>query len=407
MTISPGGVVEPEFTVVEPPRSIFRRKRFLGVFLPAGVVAVVGAIALFAGGVMALPLRDVVVVSGRLASKSEFFADAKVRRILMAHGIQVSLDRAGSRDIAVNSTDGYDFVFPSGQPAALLIKQRLAQSGHRPAKTYKPFFSPIVLATYREYADVLAKPTAEPVATVQKAAPQNTPPLYYDMPMDRFIGVIEKGTTWDRLAAPDRRLDNSNRVLAQTSDLCSSNSSATYLGLVAFVANGNVIPQTEADAVALARKIKPLLTAQGLPGDDLSRSYLAPDGQGLAPIAVIYEHQFLAHQLRALGQTGKVDDRRVLLYPAAQLQTVPEFLALTPEGERLGELITTDPDLRRRALELGFRVFEADDTLTTGQFAEFLTERGLPVPSSGIGDTETFLPSLPLLEKMITEIGEC
>ncbi|MBM7772637.1 hypothetical protein JOD54_002841 [Actinokineospora baliensis] len=405
MAISQGGVAEPGFTVVEPPRSIFRRKRFLGVFLPSALVAVVGAIALFAGGVLALPLREVVVVSGRLASKAEFFTDAEVRRILMAHGIQVSLDRAGSRDIAVNSLDDYDFVFPSGQPAALLIKQRLARSGHRPAKLYKPFFSPIVLATYREYATALAGYTpGEPVATPQ---PTTGPSLYYDMPMDRFIGLIRQGKTWDGLSAPGRKLTNSNRVLAQTSDLCSSNSSATYLGLVAFVANGNVIPQTEADAVALAREIKPLLTAQGLPGDDMSSSYLAPDGQGLAPIAVIYEHQFLAHQLRTLRQTGEVDDRRVLLYPAAQLQTVPEFLALTPGGERLGELITTDPDLRRRALELGFRVFEADDTLTTGQFSRFLTERGLPVPSSGVGDTETFLPSLPLLEKMVTEVGGC
>ncbi|GAA3054276.1 hypothetical protein [Actinokineospora globicatena] len=397
-------MAEPEFTVVEPPRSIFRRKRFLGVFVPAGLIAVAGAIALFAGGVMALPLREVVVVNGRLASKAEFFADAEVRRILMAQGIQVSLDLAGSRDIAVNSTDGYDFVFPSGRPAALLIKQRLAQSGHRQPKMYKPFFSPIVLASYREYAEVLADPATGPVVT-----PQNTtgPRLYYDMPMDRFVDVVERGTTWDRLAAPNRVLPNSNRVLAQTSDLCSSNSSATYLGLVAFVANGNVIPQTEADAIALARKVKPLLTAQGLPAEDMAGGYLAPDGQGLAPIAVIYEHQYLAHQLRTLERTGRVDDRRVLLYPAAQVQTVPEFLALTPAGDRLGELIMTNPDLRRRALELGFRVFEADGSVTTGQFAEFLTAHGLPVPSSGISDTETFLPSLPLLEKMIAEIGEC
>ncbi|WP_026425149.1 hypothetical protein [Actinokineospora inagensis] len=401
MTINPGIVAEPDLTVVVPPRSIFRRKRFRWTFGPSAAVALVGVLLLFANGLVGLPFRDVVVVSGRLASKADYFQDPQVQRILMAHGLQVSIDQAGSRDIANNDVSDYDFVFPSGQPAALLIRRRWEEQHHHPAKVFKPFFSPIVLGTYREYADALA---AEGVASPQAGAGPHR--LYYDMPMERFVGLIQANKTWSQLTRGPH-LDNGNRVLAQSSDTCSSNSAGTYLGLVAFVVNHNVIPQTEADAVRLANEIKPLLTAQGLPGDDMARSYFAADGKSLAPVAVIYEHQYLAYQLRKMAETGRPDESRVLLYPAAQFQTVPEFIALTPNGERLGQLIATDPDLRQRALELGFRVFEDDTTLNTGQVSSFLTGRGMPVPSSGVGDTETFLPALPLLEKMITTVGDC
>ncbi|PPK69199.1 hypothetical protein V5P93_001578 [Actinokineospora auranticolor] len=396
MTVTPGVATEPDFTIVTPPRSAFRRKRFLGPFVPAAIIGLVGLIVLWAGGMVTLPFREVVVVTGRTASKGEFFADAEVKRILMSEGIQVDFDRAGSREIVTGAIDDLDFVFPSGQPAALQLRQRW-DATHAPAKVFKPFFSPIVLATYRDYAEALVG------AGVGAPQPSTGEPLYFNLPMKPFIDKI-RTDTWEKL---DPDLRNGNRVLAQTSDICSSNSAATYLGLVAFVENGNTIPQTEAEAVDLANRIKPLLTAQGLPGDDMSRSYLAPDGQGLAPIAVIYEHQYLAHQVRVRAQTGSLDTRRVLLYPAAQVQAVPEFIALTPAGERVGRLITEDPRLRRRALELGFRVFESDDTLTTGQFTTFLNQQGVPVPSSGVGDTETFLPALPLLEKMITTVGEC
>lgn len=387
-------IEEPGLTILDPPRSSFRRKRFLLSFVPSAAVALIGVIALYASGTMALPFTRIALLEGKLASKAEFFEDAQVRRILMANGIQVHLTKAGSRDIASNDIDSYDFVFPSGQPAALLIREQ-RQREHKYATVHKPFFSPIVLATYRDYATVLAKHA--------HATSQGEGDLYYNLPMEDFVAQMRgDGKTWHDLG-----LENSNRVLAQTSNVCSSNSAATYLGLVAFVENGNRIPTSDEEALALAHKIKPMLVGQGLPGDDMAKMYLAPEGRGLAPVAVIYEHQYLAHQIRAKEQTGSVDANRVLLYPEAQVQTVPEFIALTPAGDRLGELISSDPALRQRALELGFRVFDPDGSLSSGQLSAFLDKRGIPMPVTGAGDTETFLPALPLLEKMIAEVGDC
>ncbi|MER5523575.1 hypothetical protein ABT075_03040 [Streptomyces sp. NPDC002677] len=49
---------------------------------------------------------------------------------------------------------GMDVVFPSGQPAAKMILDR--QQGVS-AKSARPFVTPLVLATFREYAETLVK----------------------------------------------------------------------------------------------------------------------------------------------------------------------------------------------------------------------------------------------------------
>ncbi|WHT16082.1 hypothetical protein N8J89_23420 [Crossiella sp. CA-258035] len=388
---------DPALRIVDPPRSAFRRRRFLVPFWTAALIALSGTVSLVVSGTITLPFNRTVVLEGKLASKSEFFADEQVRRILMRHGIQVHLTKAGSRDIANNDVSAYDFVFPSGQPAAKIIRDQ-RQRDRQYFKVYKPFFSPLVLATFRNYAEGLATRKA---ASKQDSA-DGRQDYYYNLVMPEFVRLMDAGTSWRELGPA-----NGNRVLAQSSDVCWSNSAGVYLGLIAFVANNNQVPVTEAEALRLADRIKPWLTSQGLANEEVARLYFAPEGRGLAPVAVIYEHQFLAHQLRVKEQTGQPDHQRVLLYPEAQLQTVPELIALTAGGARLGELITTHPELRARALALGLRVLEPDGTLATGQLSELLQRNGLPVPQTGIGDTETFLPSVPLLEKMITRVGEC
>ncbi|ACU35548.1 hypothetical protein [Actinosynnema mirum] len=395
---APQQIAEPELTVLAPPRPAYRRKRYLLPFAISAATALVGAIALFAGGTVGLPLQRVVVITGKLASKAEFFTDEVVRRELMAHGIQVHITKAGSRAVAMGDVDQYDFVFPSGQPAALLIKEQ-RQAERKFAKVHKPFFSPIVFGTYREYAEaLLTRLRGEPSSDDKK--------LYFSVDMAKLVDLMRAGTRWSDLDH-EPSLDNGNQVLVQTPDVCSANSAATYLGLLAFVVNGQRPPVDETEALALADQVKPFLVGQGLPGDDMSMQYLAPEGRGLAPVAVFYEHQYLAHQIRHVRQNGRSDTNRVLIYPEAQLQTVPEYIALTPDGDRLGQLISNDPALKQRALELGFRVFEPDGSLSAGRLAEHLDSLGLPAPDSGVSDTETFLPPLPLLEKMIERVGGC
>ncbi|MEJ2851976.1 MULTISPECIES: hypothetical protein [unclassified Saccharothrix] len=392
--------LEPGFTVVDPPRSVFRRKRFLVPFGIAVATALAGAVALFASGTVALPWQDVTVVRGMLASKREFFEDPEVRRILMRHRVQVEITPVGSRELPDREDlDSYDFVFPSGQSVADLVRRKRTGKTTSP---YRPFFTPIVLGTYRDYAEALEQ---RGVITPQPEGRD----LYYNLSVPKLIEVVEQGTFWNQLPRKGGKdpVANSNRVIAQTPDPCRTYSGSTYLALLAFAKNRNQTPVDEPDARRLAREVKPLFDIEGQHGDDLGPKYLTPEGPTFAPVVVIYEHQYLAHQFRILDRTGAADRERVLLYPEAQHESVPELLAFTANGSRLGKLVVEDADLRRRALELGFRVFGSGGSFDQSELSAHLTGRGLPSPRSGVGDTETWLPPRDLFEQMITEVGDC
>ncbi|OXM52974.1 hypothetical protein [Amycolatopsis alba] len=401
---------EPQLTIRPKPSAFFLRRRFLRGFGPALAFAVSGLIVLLVSGTVVVPFQQTLVLRGKMGSKSDLFADAKVQEILMRHHIRVHVTRTGSRDVATHDLSQYDFVFLSGEPAAGLVRRARADQWTGTAR--QPFTSPIVLATYRRYAKTLEKEKiAKPVGQ------QN--PLYYTLDTEKFIQAMRQERSWDSLGISTFGAANGNRVLAQTSNICDSNSGATYLTLLAFLENGRRVPVVDprpagepagppglSAAQELASRIKPLVAAQGFPSSDLSESY-ANLAEGDKPIVVIYEHQYLAMQLRAKAQSGQPDSDRVLLYPKDNILTKPQFLALKPEAERLGELITFDPDLQRRAMELGFGVATPAGSTKSTRLYDFLREQGLTAPENADNDSTTPLPDNPVLEQMIKTVGDC
>ncbi|WP_345943850.1 hypothetical protein [Streptomyces sp. SID3212] len=388
--------------------------------LPRGIALLtsVCTLVVLINGHAALPFQRIVTIEAKMASKADYFGDPEVQRLLVRHGIRVRITRMGSREIAAQSYEGYDVVFPSGQPASDQITRKRATEG-RPVTAYRPFVSPIVLATYREYAQTLADHAiAEPLP----GAPAGAEPLYYRLDMEKFLGATRAGTRWNDLGLRKHGgTHNDNRVLAQTSHICESNSAGTYLGLVSYVDHtvgphgggdrgGGGIPRTAAEADAFGRDIKELLNGQGMPASDKNKTYVSPEGKSTSPISVIYEHQFLAHQIRAEARTARVDNERVLLYPSTRFVTEPQLIALTSEGDRLGRLVTDDPALQRRAMELGFRI-GADDNSASNSAGEaltrFLSEHHIPVPALSEDDTKAVLPQLPLFERMVELVGDC
>ncbi|KUN08908.1 hypothetical protein AQI95_06895 [Streptomyces yokosukanensis] len=339
-----------------------------------------------------------------MASKADYFEDPQVQRLLIRNGLRVHITRMGSRGIATQSYDGYDVVIPSGQPAADLITHKRTDEGHQAAE-YAPFFSPIVLGTYREYAETLQDAG---IATPLPGTPAGQKPLYYSLNMKKFLRTTADGVRWDRLGLARHGLHNGNQVLAQTSGICDSNSAGTYMGLVSYVWNHDSIPQNPTEATRFADRIRLLFNDQGLSSAGKSRTYASDEGKSEAPIAVIYEHQFLAYQIRAQARTGHVDGERVLLYPSAQIDTEPQLIALTPDGDRLSRLVNDDPALQKRAVELGFRVKDAQvPGATSSAQTRFLRERHIPAPGLSGDDTKAVLPRLGLLERMIEDIGAC
>src|SRR5262249_140460 len=265
-------------------------------------------------GNLLLPFDPTVTLEGKMASKAALFEDEEFQRLLLKHHIRVHVTRTGSREVATHDIERYDFVFPSGRPSANIIESDRSTQ-NRYFQTWRLFSSPIVLATYREYAETLAES-----GVASRQDPGQGRPLYYTLDMERFLDLERNGRTWNGIGIGRQRNEqgqtvaNGNRVLAHNPNVCISNSGGTYLALVAFVENKEN-PPDEADAAQVAQKIKPLLTAQGMPEQDLFRSYATPEGKGAAPIIVVYEHQYLAYQLQYQERAGLPDTERVLLYP--------------------------------------------------------------------------------------------
>jgi hypothetical protein len=401
MPDEPPRAAEPLLAVRSAPVPFFRTRSFLRAFVPVAALAVVCLVALLWSGNVLLPFSRVITLEGRVASKADYFDDDQVQKLLLKHNIRVHVVRAGgSREIATGSLASFDFVFPSGQPTAVLINNKLqAASAHD--EIYPPFVSPIVLGTYREYAETLRRAG---LATPQPASGGR--PYYYDLDLAGFLKLGRTQVSWNDLGIGAYRVSNANTVLAETPSVCAANSADTYLGLVAYLSGGGV-PVSDQDAEQLATQIKPLLRNQGLATSNPADLYFVPEGRETAPVIVIYEHQYLSYQLRSVEQHGSLDGERVLLYPHPGFVTQPELIALDHNGDVLGRLLTTDPDLRRRALELGFRVLDRTGTDTSDQLSRFLTERAVPVPSERASDTEAVLPEVPQLERMISVVGGC
>jgi hypothetical protein len=399
IVVSESAPAEPVLTVRPP---FYGRRRFLSRFVPVMSLAVVGIVAQVAAGTAALPFERLVTLDGVGGSKIEYLEDAVVREQLLRHHVALRLTRLGSRESARILSSDVDFYFPSGQPTAELVTRR-RQADQAYASPHRVFVSPIVLATYREYAETLR---AAGVATPQ-ANQDHALPHYYDLDLARFLDLARGGRSWNDLGIATHGFTNGNTVLAQTPDVCAANSAATYLGLVAYVTRGG-IPESEQEAVDLARQIKPLLREQGLPIRNADALYFIPEGRGILPVAVIYEHQYLAHQVRRVEAGIGVDDERVLLYPNVRFQSEPTLIALNEEAQRLAQYLATDPVLRRRALELGYRPL-LDPALgeSSEELPRFLAERGVPAPSMSTSYTRAVLPDVPTLEAMITTVGDC
>ncbi|MBV7698473.1 hypothetical protein [Streptomyces sp. TRM70350] len=404
-------------------RTTHRRvPRLVVVALP---LALAGLLSLLISGNALRPFERITVIESRMASKSDYFKDPEVKRLLLKHGIRVDIRRLGSRGIATRSLKGLDVVFPSGQPAAKLILDRPDDTG----QTVRPFVSPLVLGTFRDYAETLVKAG---VATPQPST-GGDPTLYYDLDMPKFMtlldGVDDRGNpndgegdeadTWNGIgfkAVTGGERSNSGSVLVRTSNVCESNSAGTYLSLLAFVANGEKTPgsshpndprRLKEEVDRIAAKIKPLVSLQGMWADEQADSYFSALGESIASIALIYEHQFLAHQIAHHDQHREQDTRRVLLYPKPYALTEPQLISLSPNGDRLVELIEEDEELRQRALELGFRIRFSGEGGASEELDKYLQDHGIQKPVPNPDQTKALEPDLDILQDIINYVGDC
>lgn len=294
-------------------------------------------------------------VSGVVGSeKVDFFTDPRVVDVFESHGLRVEVRPAGSREISTSvDLNRYAFAFPSSLPAAQRVKQRTGVGTQ-----YSPFYSPMAIATFGPIVDLLNRAGA-----VKHDGPVPT------LDIGAYLDMVARGTRWTDLegntAYPVRK-----NILISTTDARTSNSAAMYVAMASYVLNGNAVVRGTAAEQHVLPMLRRLFGAQGYTEDSSQgpfEEYLTV-GMGATPMTWIYEAQYVAATVQ-----GRIKPDMVLLYPSPTVHSRHTLVPLSPEGEQVGSLLSTDATLQSLAAEHGFR------TGDTARFAEVVAEHEVPV----------------------------
>lgn len=322
-----------------------------------------------------------LAVRGLIGSEKEsYFADPRVQAALRAQGLEVTVSKAGSRDIARRyDATQLDFGFPSGAPSAAHLRQ-LANAQN----TYSPFYTPLVIASFRPIAEIL----------VANGIAKREGDLYCVVDLPRLLLLIEQGTRWNQLQASEA-FQTSKSLLINSTDVRSSNSAAMYLGLASYIWNDQQVVQSQSDVERVMPHVAPLFLRQGFQESSSAapfEDYLAL-GMGKAPLLVAYESQLIETWL---AYPARLKSDMVLLYPRPTVFSKHVIVPFTPAGDKLGAVLEHDPELRRLAHEHGLR------TGGEQRGPELWVTRGIKAPENLLDVLDP--PSYEWLERMIQEI---
>lgn len=320
-----------------------------------------------------------VTLHGLIGSeKAPFFSDPRVNAALKRGGFIVNVSTKGSRQIAAADLSKETFAFPAGAPAAQKIV-----TDHAGSKAVIPFYTPMAIATWKPIVDLLVQ------AGVAHVSGDLT-----TLDVDAYMKLVDKNTRWKDLPGNTTYAVNKS-ILITSTDVRKSNSAAMYLALTSYVANGANIVENDAQGAAVISRLAPLFLRQGFQASSTEEpfdDYLV-QGIGKSPMVMIYESQFIQ---RAAAADGSITSDMVLMYPQPTIFSKHTFVGLTPDGIRLGDFLTTDPEMRSLATQYGFR------TTDIAGFAKFVTDHKLTVPASIIDVIEA--PTYESLESMIARI---
>ncbi len=359
----------------------WRGRNLIGPVAAAIVALVVVALTFGVGGShqsITAATSSVTTLHGVIGSeKLAYFNDPKVIDELARHGLRVQVEPAGSRQIATSvDLDKYDFAFPSSTPAAEVILRK-----RNITTRYTPFSSPMAIATFKPIVDLLT------AAGVVRPGPVPT------LDMQRYLDLVGTGTQWNQLPG-NTTYQVPKNILVSTTDPRSSNSAAMYLAIASYVANDNTIVRGATAEDNAVQKVSKLFVGQGY-SDNSSKGpfdeYLS-GGMGPTPMVLIYEAQYVEASV-----AGRITPDMVLMYPSPTVLSRHTLVPLNTDGDRLGKLLSTDPELQQLAAEHGFR------TGDPAQFASVTTEYHVPVNPQLVDVVDT--PSYDTMEHLLDGVA--
>lgn len=325
--------------------------------------------------------KQLKLVRGLIGSEKEgFYRDPRVQAAFARMGMQVEVQKAGSREMAeLPNLKDFDFGHPAGSPAAQRLRQ-VSKTQHQ----FTPFFTPMAVASWKKLLPMLEA----------NGLVKQRDGTYYIIDMKHLLQLSAQGTRWRDLKS-NTVYDTGRAILISSTDVRKSNSAAMYLALASYLYNDSNVVQSENEVNALLPKVSSLFLRQGF----LESSSAGPFedytsmGMGKAPLVMVYESQFLEYQARL----PQPNPEMVLLYPQPTIFTKHVLVPLTDAGDRVGEALERDPELQRLAAEYGFRGAAPE------HFTEFLKQKKLTAPASL--DDVIDPPSFKTLERMINGIA--
>ena len=322
-------------------------------------------------------VQDISLVSG--SESVPFLSDPRVAEVLLHNGIRLTVQKSGSREIALRTDlKQFDAAFPGGVPAAEKIK---AITGAK--QSVATFFTPMVVASWRPLLPVL-----EANGLVKKRGEH-----WFLPDMGKLMQHMEAGTRWRDLK-DNTAFSVSKSLLILTTDVRKSNSAAQYLALTSWIANSGNVVTTDVEIEKIMPRLLPLFLKQGFQENTSSgpfENYTAM-GMGAVPLVMVYESQFFEAALREATPNPDM----VLLYPEPTVYSKRIIVPFNAKGEKLAQLLSTDPKLQLLAAEYGMR--GSDPKL----LADALAAKKLPAAPQLNDVVEA--PTFEILEKMILRI---
>ena len=313
------------------------------------------------------------------SEKESFLADAELAKVLDAEGIAITVQKAGSREIAARpDLKSFDVAYPAGAHAAVKISQTTGSK-----RIFSTFYTPMAVASWKTLVPVLER--AGLVSRRDGAC--------FIVDMGKLIDIMQKGTRWKDLPG-NTAYPVGKSVLVTSTDVRKSNSGGMYLALAAYLANGNSVVDNETDADKVADSMLGLFSRQGFQESSSAGPFedYTSMGIGKAPLVMIYEQQFLQYILSRPNPNPDM----VLLYPVPTILSKHTIVALSDNGERFAQTMISNPKIGSIAQRYGFRTQDSTELFAA------VEAKKLVIPHTVVDVIDP--PSYDILEKLINRI---
>ncbi|MFE7189755.1 substrate-binding domain-containing protein [Kitasatospora sp. NPDC057541] len=286
------------------------------------------------------PTPPVAKITGVVGSeKNAFFQDSGVKAALAAKGLDVSVASAGSWQMNDVKKESADFVFPASQ----LPADEVAHQNQVTGTLARPFYSPLVIVTHTDVANVLKE---------NNLAKQDPGSKLWTFSMGEFLKAVGAGRRWDQLNATNRPSSLSGDIFLTTTNPETSSSGTLYIAMVAYLLNNKQVVKDQATVDAIAPALRDAINKQGSMKNSTEEPFNDFVSNNGHPLVLAYESQVLR---LALDGTGSMPKDMVMLYPDVTITSDHTLVGFTPDGLKLGKVLTEEPKLRELEVKYGFR----------------------------------------------------